>query len=439
LATLLRLAAPNLAEATARVAFIACDAVFVGWLGTDALAGVSLVFPLFLIMQMTSAGGLGTGVSAAVARMMGAGRRPVADALAAQGLMLGLGCAACIAGPMLAGGRSLYAALGASGGALDAAATYSALVFGVGGFAVWSMNTLANAVRGSGNMLVPALAIAGGEVVHLGLSPALILGWGPFPRLGVSGAALAIIACYACGAAILLAYLAIGRGSVRLAPAGLRPKAALTRDIMRVGGLAMLNVVQWQSASFIVTAAVAGFGAAALAGYGAASRLELVQFPLLFALGSATITMIATNRGAGEDTRARHIALAALGLSLAIGVVFAGIALTLPASWMHLFTSEPKVAAAGGTYLTTLGATYPALGIGIGLVFALQGWGRVVGAFLVGAVRLVVIVVGAGFGVRLGISSVGALYLIVAASSLIFAAGMAVAGIPLMRRRTRAL
>jgi Na+-driven multidrug efflux pump len=62
LPTLLRLALPNIGEAAARVSFVALDAVFVGWLGTDALAGVSLAFPLFLIMQMTSASGLGAGV-----------------------------------------------------------------------------------------------------------------------------------------------------------------------------------------------------------------------------------------------------------------------------------------------------------------------------------------------------------------------------------------
>src|SRR5579862_4544256 len=90
LGTLLRLAAPNVGEAAARIAFIAGDAVFVGWLGTDALAGVSLVFPIFLIMQMTSASGLGAGVSSAVARALGAGRREEADVRAAHAVMLAL-------------------------------------------------------------------------------------------------------------------------------------------------------------------------------------------------------------------------------------------------------------------------------------------------------------------------------------------------------------
>jgi hypothetical protein len=74
LATLLRLALPNLGEAAARISFVAVDAVFVGWLGTEALAGVSLAFPIFLIMQMMSASGLGAGVSSAIARALGAGR-----------------------------------------------------------------------------------------------------------------------------------------------------------------------------------------------------------------------------------------------------------------------------------------------------------------------------------------------------------------------------
>src|SRR5262249_54751578 len=158
---------PNLGEAAARIAFIACDAVFVGWLGTDALAGVSLVFPIFLIMQMTSASGLGAGVAAAVGRALGAGRPEDASALAAHALMPAVACAALFALPMLGFGAAAYEALGARGPALVAAVTYSDLVFGAGALAVWGMNLLANAVRGTGNMAVPASAIVAGELVHL--------------------------------------------------------------------------------------------------------------------------------------------------------------------------------------------------------------------------------------------------------------------------------
>ncbi|MCC7271018.1 MAG: MATE family efflux transporter, partial [Alphaproteobacteria bacterium] len=237
-ATLLRLALPNLGEAAARIAFVSFDAVFVGWIGTDALAGVSLAFPIFLLMQMTSASGIGAGVNGAVARAMGAGRRDDAAAIAFHACVLALAIAGCFTVLMLLAGPAIYRALGAVGGGLDAAVTYSALVFG-GVVAVWSMNLLANVVRGLGNMLVPATAIVVGEAVHLALSPTLILGLGPVPALGVAGAAIAVVASYAAGTAVLLAHLLSGRAEIRLAPCRLR--RAPFRAILGVGVPAALN------------------------------------------------------------------------------------------------------------------------------------------------------------------------------------------------------
>ena len=214
LPTLLRLAAPNMGEAAARVAFIACDAWFVSWLGTEALAAIAIVFPLFLITQMISAGGLGAGVAAAVARAVGGGRTDDARRMAGQGLLLALICAAAIAGGMIGFGAPLFRLMGAEGAVLQQALVYSGLVFG-GGFAVWLMNVSANILRGTGNMAVPAGAIVVGEVAHLLLSPALILGWGPFPELGIAGAGIGVLAAYGIGSVILIGYLLAGRALLR--------------------------------------------------------------------------------------------------------------------------------------------------------------------------------------------------------------------------------
>ena len=81
---------------------------------------------------------------------------------------------------------------------------------------VWLMNLLANVSRGAGNMMVPAFAIAIGEAFHLALSPALILGWGPFPALGIIGAALAALSAYAVGATVLVLHLVSRQALVRL-------------------------------------------------------------------------------------------------------------------------------------------------------------------------------------------------------------------------------
>src|SRR6266540_3032491 len=92
--TLLALAAPNVVMLVAQVAITVLEAYFVGWLGTDALAGVSVTFPLIMLMQTMSAGGMGGGVAAAVARALGAGRRDRAEALVAHAIVIALVLAA---------------------------------------------------------------------------------------------------------------------------------------------------------------------------------------------------------------------------------------------------------------------------------------------------------------------------------------------------------
>src|SRR5881275_2519025 len=123
--TLLRLAAPNVVMLVAQVAISVLEAYFVGWLGADALAGVSVTFPLVMLMQTMSAGGMGGGVAAAIARALGAGRREDASRLVTHAIVIALALAAAFTAALLAGGRALYAAMGAEGGTLEAALAYS--------------------------------------------------------------------------------------------------------------------------------------------------------------------------------------------------------------------------------------------------------------------------------------------------------------------------
>jgi hypothetical protein len=110
---------------------------------------------------------------------------------------------------------------------------------------------------------------------------------------------------------------------------------------------AALNVVQAQATMILATGFAAAFGTAALAGYGAAARLDLLQIPLTFAMGSAVIAMVATAVGAGRLDRARRIAWTGAGLGFLIGAIFAVVALALPETWMGLFSSDPATIAGG--------------------------------------------------------------------------------------------
>jgi putative MATE family efflux protein len=374
-ATLLRLAAPNMLVMVVQASLGLVETYFIGWLGTAALAGIALVFPAVMLMQMMSAGAVGGGISSAVARALGSGRREDADRLALHAVAIGIGFALVFSAAALLFGRPLYRAMGGSGAALDAALIYSNVVF-AGMVLIWVFNALANVVRGTGNMAVPAWVSIAGTLILVPLSPCLIFGWGPFPRLGIAGGGVALIVYYAIGVAILGWYLASGRSIVRLSLRGSRLEARLFRDILRVGAVAALITVQTNATVAITTALVGRFGAAAIAGYGVGSRLEYLLVPLVFGLGGPLVAMVGTNIGAEHGRRALRTAwigaAIAFGLTEAVGLAAAA----MPLAWLTLFDRDPAMLAAGSAYLRVVGPCYGLFGLGMALYFASQGAGR---------------------------------------------------------------
>ena len=181
--TLLRLAWPNVLVMLAQASTGLIETWWVSRLGTDALAGMALVFPGFMMMTMLSAGAIGGGISSAVARALGSGRRDDADALVLHALLINLALGLATSALFLVFGRQLYAAMGGRGGSLDAAMAYSNVVF-AGNIVLWLMNALASVIRGTGNMLFPSTVVCIGVVLLVPLSPLFIFGLGPFPAMG---------------------------------------------------------------------------------------------------------------------------------------------------------------------------------------------------------------------------------------------------------------
>jgi putative MATE family efflux protein len=406
--TLLRLAAPNVLVMVLQAVVTTLDAVFVGWLGPSALAGVSLVYPLVMLMQTMSAGGMGGGIASAVARALGAGRRAEAQALAAHAVVIGLVMATLFTTGLLLGGPAVYRAIGGSGDTLEAALTYSRVVFG-GAVVFWLLNTLASIARGTGTMVLPAAVMSGSAVVYLALAPALVLGWGPFPRLGVAGTATANLTAFGLATLVLGVHLCSPRSTVRLSFRGLRFRGALFGEILRVGAPGSLNTILTNLTVVLMTGLVGPFGTAALAGYGMAARLEYIQIPLVFGMGSALVAMVGTNVGAGQLARAERVAWTGAGLAAGVTASIGLVAAVVPQAWLGLFTSDPQVQATGATYLRIVGPTYGFFGLGLALYFASQGAGRLAWPLTAGFARLTVAAAGgwlAGYGFGWGLPGI---------------------------------
>ena len=398
--TLLRMAWPNVLVMLAQSATGLIETWFVSRLGTDALAGMALVFPCVMLMQMISAGAMGGGISSAIARALGAGRRDQADALVPHALLINIALGAFFSIVMLGFGRPVYRALGGAGGELDAALAYSNIVF-AGNILLWTMNALASAIRGTGNMLVPALVICVGVVVLVPLSPCLIFGLGPFPALGIAGGGAALVLFYAAGTAVLAWYILSGRNLVRLRWS--RPRWSLFRPILAVGALASLTSVQTNVIIALATSLVASAaGPEAVAGFGTGARIEYLLVPLVFGLGAPLVAMVGTNIGAGQSGRALRVAFAGGTIAFAITEAIGIAAAVWPTAWPALFSADPRVIAAGSSYLRMVGPAYGFFGLGLALYFASQGAGRLFWPLTAGFLRMLVALGGGWLALRLG-------------------------------------
>ena len=404
--TLLRLGAPNVLVMLAQAGVGLMETYFVGNLGTDALAGMALVFPAVMLMQMTSAGAMGGGIASAIARALGARRRNDADALVLHALLIAAVFALAFMVTVVAGGRWLYTRMGGSGGALDAAMVYSNWVFG-GALLVWLFNTLSAVIRGTGNMALPAYVTVAGAVLLLPLSPLLIFGWGPLPGLGIAGGAIALLLYYLAGSAVLAAYLWSPRSLLRPSLRGLQLRWALFADILRVGLVGTVSTVATNLAIGITTALVGAYGTAAIAGYGTASRLEYLLVPLVFGLGAPLVAMVGTCIGAGQRERALRATWIGAAIAFTMTEAIGLWAAAYPAAWLSLFNTEPAMIEAGSQYLRIVGPWYGFFGLGLVLYFASQGAGRLLWPVLGNIARLVVAVAGGWLALHGGYAIAG--------------------------------
>lgn len=422
--TLLLLAWPNILVMLAQAATGLVETWFVSRLGTDALAGMALVFPGYMMMQMLSGGAVGGGISSAIARALGAGRRNDADALVLHAIVINMVLGLLFSALVLAFGRPLYAAMGGSGGSLDAALEYSNVVFACA-WLVWLMNALASVLRGTGNMLVPSVAICAGFVLLVPLSPLLIFGWGPVPALGIAGGGIAVVTTLLVSTLVMAWYLWSGRAVVHPRLAALR--GAFFVDILRVGAVGSISTLQ-TTLVFVLTTALVGaaIGPEAVAGYGTASRLEYLLIPLVFGLGAPMVALVGTNIGAGQRERALRIALTGGAIAFIVTEAIGLAAALWPHAWLELYGHDPRMIETGSAYLRLVGPAFGFFGLGLSLYFASQGAGRLAWPLLSGFLRLV-IAIGGGWLVLRFTDSLNALFAALALALVVYGVSLATA------------
>jgi putative MATE family efflux protein len=392
-AVLLGFAAPSLVQMLVQSSVAVVEVLFLSRFGTDALAGISAVFPVVTLFVALTIVGLAGGVSSAIAQSLGAGKPKEAEALAIHAIVLALALGAISTAVVVSFGPEIYRALGAKGASLDQAVAYSNIVFG-GSISLWLLGTLTAIVRGTGDMKSPARIAIARAIVSMPLFAILIFGWGPIPPLGIVGAAIAMLIYYTIGVLGLIAHLQSSRSIIHLAPFSSALQWEFLARILKVAALSSAQLIVTNVILIAITAYAARFGIGALAGYGLASRLELLISSLVLGFGVGTTTMVGICVGAGLAERARRVTLVSCALA-AILFETVGICVAVSGRWITgLFTDVESVMFAGTAYFHAIGVVCGFMAVSAMLFAAYQGWGRAVAPLLVSLLRLAVVLLG---------------------------------------------
>ena len=371
--TLALLAIPMMLEMAMESIFAVVDIAFVSRLGTDAVAAVGITEALVTVLYAIAIG-LGMGLTAMVARRIGEKDREAAALVTGQSIWIGaiLSIVIGVAGVVYA--RDLLVIMGASSGVIEQGEGFMAVLLG-GSFSIIFLFLLNAAFRGAGDATVALRSLWIANGINIALDPCLIFGLGPFPELGVTGAAVATTIGRGVGVLYQVGYLLGERGRIalRLRHLYLVPDLIVRLLRLSIGGVGQFLI---STASWIaVMRIVAIYGSSAIAAYTIALRMMEFTFLPAWGLGNAAATLVGQNLGAGQPERAEQSAWQAAKYNATFMAVAGLFMLSFAQGITGLFTNEADVLYWGTRCLQILGLGFPVYAIGMVMIQALNGAG----------------------------------------------------------------
>jgi putative MATE family efflux protein len=367
------LAVPMVLEMALESVFAVVDVFWVSRLGAASIAAVGLTESILALIYALAIG-LAMAATAMVARRIGERDRERAACTAVQAIALGLFVALPLGalGAFLA--PRLLALMGATPDVLRVGSRFTAVM--LGGNVVIVLLFLINAIfRGAGDAAVAMRVLWIANAINLVLDPCLIFGWGPFPALGVTGAAVATTTGR--GIAVVLQLVTLARGTGRLAVRRehlrLDPKTMVS--LLRLSGSAIVQSLVGTASWIGLVRILASFGSAALAGYTIAIRIVIFALLPSWGMSNAAATLVGQNLGAKKpDRAARSVFLAGLYNMAFLGVV--GIVfVAVPGALVGLFTQDPAIRPIATQGLRIIAAGFLFYAWGMVLVQAFNGAG----------------------------------------------------------------
>ncbi|HET6840885.1 MAG TPA: MATE family efflux transporter [Candidatus Angelobacter sp.] len=367
------LAIPMVLEMAMESLFGIVDIFFVAHLGADATATVGITEGM-LVMVFAVAIGLSMGTTAVVARRTGEQDTEGASRAAVQSMILGICAAALIFAICFPLAPRMLALMGASPAILHTGSTYTRTM--LSGSGIILMLFLMNAIfRGAGDAAVAMRVLWLANLINICLDPCLILGLGPFPRLGVTGAAVSTTIGRSVGVLFQLWLLFRGSGRISIRREHLRIYFKVMVNIMRVAGNGVLQFLIATASWVLMVRLVQSFGSAVTAGYTVAIRIVIFSILPSWGLGSAAATLVGQNLGAKHPERAEQSVWRAGFFNMIFLGSVSLIYLAFAPRLIAIFSNDPVVVMYGANCLRIISLCYVLYAYGLVIIQAFNGAG----------------------------------------------------------------
>jgi putative MATE family efflux protein len=381
LPTLLKLSGPAIIAFIFHTTFNFVDRLFVSRLGPVELGALGMAFTVQSIL-ITIGSGTGIGASSLIARFIGAGKEEQANNAAEHSLLiiLALALITTIFGPRLT--RPLFLLLGASGQMLPYILSYINIILYGSFFQFFSM--IGNGIlRGEGNTVTPMQVMVVGTLVNIALDPLLIFGIGPFPALGVQGAALATVIGRAVSCIVLATSLFGKRNLVVLNMQAFRYQGGIIGGIFAVGGPTIVGQLSNSLGLSLLFILLRPYGDMAKSAFTLGFTYQQVATLPIIGIAQGTLTMTGQNFGAGRIGRVKSIVGKSLLVCMGVMCAFALIMILGRGALVRVFSDVGEVIRIGKTMLTIFALGFPFLAARFILASFFQGLGKGFAAFVI--------------------------------------------------------
>lgn len=385
-----KLALPMMAGVALHDVFTLVDMMWVGRLGAESVAAVSLSGVLMGVSFML-AFGISIGCLALVARMMGAGRPRDAGRVIGQAITLSLAISALMATLGLIFAERLMIMMGAEGEVIKLGAQYLRIA-AVGSVALFMTFVLNTAMKAAADAMTPLKVTAIANVINIALDPILIFGWLGAPKLGVAGSALSTVISYVIALTIIMyVFFVKGHRHLELRKRDLIPEWGIIWRIIRIGIFGSGQAFVRNISALALVGIVTSYGMGAMAAYGIVIRLWFATIMLGTGIGAAAATMVGQNLGAGSPDRAAKSGWMAVGFFSVFGLIIGAVFAAAPDIFVGFFNDEAEVLAAGAPFLRMIGFTMVFTCVSVVMGRALQGAGDTLSPLIITALALLII------------------------------------------------